>query len=46
MPSHTTAVAHHDLLHTIEPLFIEHFKAAHGASPSLTELKQHLVHTV
>ena len=34
-----------DLSFIIEPLFIEHFKKIHGNSPTLAELKQHLVFT-
>ena len=34
-----------DLSFIIEPLFIEHFKKTHGSSPTLAELKQHLVFT-
>ena len=34
-----------DLSVIIEPIFIEHFKKIHGSSPTLTELKQHLVFT-
>lgn len=34
-----------DLSLIIEPLFIEHFKKIHGNSPTLAELKQHLVFT-
>ena len=36
---------HEDLLDLIEPLFIDHFKHIHGSSPSIMELKQHLVST-
>lgn len=34
-----------DLSFIIEPIFIEHFKKTHGNSPTLAELKQHLVFT-
>ena len=34
-----------DLSFIIESIFIEHFKKIHGSSPTLTELKQHLVFT-
>ena len=34
-----------DLAFIIEFLFIEHFKKIHGSSPTLAELKQHLVFT-
>ena len=36
---------HPDLRGLIEPMFIEHFKMIHGSSPTLAELKQHLVNT-
>jgi len=29
----------------IEPVFVEHFKTQYGSSPSITELKQHLIST-
>lgn len=34
-----------ELSFIIEPIFIEHFKKIHGSSPTLAELKQHLVFT-
>ena len=34
-----------DLFDLIEPLIVEHFKSVYGSSPSLTELKHHLVTT-
>ena len=34
-----------DLFDIIEPLFVEHFEYAHGNTPTLIELKQHLVST-
>lgn len=34
-----------ELSFIIEPIFIEHFKKIHGNSPTLAELKQHLVFT-
>lgn len=45
MPLNSQTANSQDLFSVIEPLFIEHFKLTHGDSPSITELKQHLVNT-
>lgn len=37
------ATTQHEIISEIEPIFIEHFKITHGNTPSLIELKQHLV---
>lgn len=46
MSAHNFAVDQFsDLSPLIEPIFIEHFKKVYGYSPTLAELKQHLVYT-
>ena len=45
MSANLTPTYQEDLFEHIEPIFIEHFKHQHGNSPSIMELKQHLVST-
>ena len=45
MSAQLTLANQNDLFNVIEPLFVDHFKSVHGSSPSLTELKHHLVTT-
>ena len=45
MSAQLTHANQNDLFDAIEPLFVEHFKSIHGSSPSLAELKHHLVTT-